>query len=131
MRGRLPEAIVARRDKPGSAAPQQAWLADGRTQVAALLRGGQLTQRGWVAPPEIERVLDKGLLGGRATEQLWRLFITEAWLRMLWPHAGGGAGRETWDAGLAAEARRPRATAPGTAPEARGSTTGQGLAGRP
>jgi asparagine synthase (glutamine-hydrolysing) len=101
MNGRLPEEVATRRDKLGFAAPQRAWLADGRSEVAALLRGGQVVQRGWVAPREVERVLGGGLSGGRRTEQLWRLFILEAWLRMLWPGAGGEAGSETWEAGLA------------------------------
>ena len=104
MKGRLPAVVAGRRDKLGFAAPQQAWLADGRPQIVALLRGGQVVQRGWVAPREVERVLAQGLSGGRKTEQLWRLFITEAWLRMLWPDAGGAVGRAAWNAGLAGEA---------------------------
>jgi asparagine synthase (glutamine-hydrolysing) len=104
MKDRLPQAVNTRRDKLGFVAPQQAWLADGAAQVAGLLRGGQVVQRGWVAPGEVERVLARGLSGGRRTEHLWRLFITEAWLRMLWPDAGGPAGRATWAAGLAGEA---------------------------
>jgi asparagine synthase (glutamine-hydrolysing) len=118
MKGRLPAAVAARRDKLGFAAPQQAWLADGRAQVVALLRGGQVVQRGWVAPREVERVLAQKLSGGRETDQLWRLFVLEAWLRMLWPDAGGAVGRATWDAGLAGEARSPRMTATTTVVEA-------------
>ena len=58
-------------------------------------------QRGWVAPQEVERHMVEGLRGGRATEHLWRLFITEAWLRMQWPNETGMAGRSTWEAGAA------------------------------
>ena len=118
MKGRLPVTVAARRDKLGFAAPQQAWLADGQAEVAALLRGGQVVQRGWVAPREVERVLAQGLSGGRRTEQLWRLFITEAWLRLLWPDAGGALGRAAWDAGLAGghDLREPLPSAPRSNP---------------
>lgn len=101
MRGRVPEAVLARRDKLGFATPQRAWLTSGRTEVEDLLRGGQVVQRGWVAPQEVERHMVEGLRGGRATEHLWRLFITEAWLRMQWPNETGMAGRSTWEAGAA------------------------------
>ncbi len=92
MMGRLPEAIAKRRDKLGFAAPQHAWLAGGLTELAALLRGGQIVARGWVNRTEIERILSTGLAGRRQTEQLWRLFITEAWLRTQWPDAGAAVG---------------------------------------
>jgi asparagine synthase (glutamine-hydrolysing) len=109
MRGRVPGAVLARRDKLGFAAPQRAWLTAGRAEVEDLLRGGQIVQRGWVAPNEVERHLEEGLNGGRATEHLWRLFITEAWLRMQWPNESGAAGRSTWEAGAALEPARPPA----------------------
>ena len=96
--GRLPQAVRDRRDRSGFEAPQREWLEAGRAQVVGLLRGGQLSQRGWVAPAEIERVIVDGLSGGRATEHLWRLFITEGWLRMLWPDAPGIAGHGIWEA---------------------------------
>ena len=85
MHGRLPEAILARRDKMGFAAPQHQWLAAGLAEVAGLVRGGQIVRRGWVKPAEVERVLAAGSAGRRGTEQLWRLFIMEAWLRETWP----------------------------------------------
>jgi asparagine synthase (glutamine-hydrolysing) len=110
MRGRVPGAVLARRDKLGFAAPQRAWLTAGRAEVEDLLRGGQIVQRGWVEPDEVERHLVEGLGGGRATEHLWRLFITEAWLRMQWPNESGEAGRSTWEAATAVEADR-RSTA--------------------
>jgi asparagine synthase (glutamine-hydrolysing) len=118
MKGRLPASVAARRDKLGFAAPQQTWLADGQADVSALLRGGQIVQRGWVARGEVERVLAQGLSGGRTTEQLWRLFITEAWLRLLWPDVGGVVGRATWDAALAEETPSSRMAAVSTAIEA-------------
>jgi len=99
--GRLPRAVADRRDKLGFAAPQLAWLTAGQTEVAELLRGGQVSARGWVTPAEVERVLAEGLSGGRRTDHLWRLFVLEAWLRMLWPDVPGIGGRSTWEAGLA------------------------------
>ncbi len=102
MRGRVPGAVLDRRDKLGFAAPQRAWLTAGQAEVADILRGGQVVQRGWVASDEVERHLAEGLGGGRATEHLWRLFITEAWLRQQWPNETGAAGRSTWEAAAAA-----------------------------
>ena len=95
---RLPREVVERTDKLGFAAPQRAWLTSGRHEVAEIVRNGQITQRGWVTPTEVERVLAEGSAGGRRTEHLWRLFITEAWLRMLWPDVPGVGGRAGWDA---------------------------------
>ncbi len=95
---RLPPAVARRRDKMGFEVPERAWLAAGGTEVADLVRDGQIAQRGWVTPAEIERVLAEGLGGGRKTDHLWRLFITEAWLRMLWPDAPGVGGQSTWEA---------------------------------
>ena len=94
---RLPHEVVDRRDKLGFAAPQRAWLTTGHDEVADLVRDGQLARRGWVTPVEVERVLAEGSAGGRRTEHLWRLFITEAWLRMLWPDASSIGGRSTWE----------------------------------
>jgi asparagine synthase (glutamine-hydrolysing) len=85
MRSRLPEAITERRDKLGFAAPQRAWLSDARPEVAALLRNGQVIGRGWVEPSEVMAAVERPLDSRRGTDQLWRLFITEAWLRSTWP----------------------------------------------
>ena len=85
MAQKLPAAVATRRDKLGFEAPQRAWLAAAQPEVSELLRTGQVIGRGWVDTSEIERVLGLGFSGGRATDQLWRLFITEAWLRETWP----------------------------------------------
>jgi asparagine synthase (glutamine-hydrolysing) len=112
MRGRVPAAVLDRRDKLGFAAPQRAWLTAGHAEVADILRGGQIVERGWVGQEEVERHLEDGLSGGRATEHLWRLFITEAWLRMQWPDESGTTGRSTWEAATAmGPADRPGGTA--------------------
>ncbi len=108
MRRRLPHAVLDRRDKMGFMAPQREWLLAGRREVAALLRGGQAMGRGWVTPSEVERLLVDGRSSRRSTDQLWRLFITEAWLRMMWPGLAH-AGSSTWKAGVAA-AHRPVAS---------------------
>jgi asparagine synthase (glutamine-hydrolysing) len=106
MKGRVPEAIIARRDKLGFAAPQEAWLRGARAEVAALLRGGQVIGRGWVERSEVERVISQGFGGRRGTEQLWRLFITEVWLRMMWPDAVGSMARAKWEAALVGDVAR-------------------------
>jgi hypothetical protein len=110
--GRLPPAVARRRDKMGFEVPQRAWLAAGRTEVTDLVLGGQIVRRGWVTPTEVERVLSEGLGGGRKADHLWRLFMLEAWLRMLWPNTPGVGGRSTWEAAVSSEplVRRPLST---------------------
>lgn len=112
MYDRLPTAILDRRDKRGFDAPQQAWLAGGRLQIRDLLEFGQVCARGWVERSEIERVLAGGFSGGRATEQLWRLFITEVWLRSMWPDATGSRGRASWEAALSMNLEEPTQASP-------------------
>jgi asparagine synthase (glutamine-hydrolysing) len=107
MKDRLPDAIISRRDKRGFDAPQQAWLVGARAQVAALLHGGQVIGRGWVERSEVERVISQGFLGGRGTEKLWRLFVTEVWLRMMWPDAVGTMASANWEAALVGDVARP------------------------
>ena len=120
MDGRLPPEVLHRRDKLGFMAPQARWLAAGHAEAAAIVRGGQIVQRGWVEATEVERVLEAAASGRRGMEQLWRLVIVEAWLRMIWPEAGGGAGRDTWDAAREAAAAMS-AAAPGGATEGQAS----------
>ena len=98
---RVPREVVQRRDKMGFEAPQRAWLTAGREDVGALLRDGQVSQRGWVADAEIERVINHGFVGGRGTEHLWRLFVTELWLRSLWPDTARVGGTAEWERGIA------------------------------
>lgn len=85
MKGRIPEEVRDRRDKLGFAAPQRAWLTAARAEVAGLLHGGQVTTRGLVGSTEMDRLLVDGFSSRRASEQLWRLLITEMWLRLWWP----------------------------------------------
>jgi asparagine synthase (glutamine-hydrolysing) len=84
MSGRVPAQIIDRRDKVGFATPQRRWIGDSRQQVAARLRGGQIVQRGWVDGAEVERLLGNGS-GPPDDTLLWRVFILEEWLRLLWP----------------------------------------------
>jgi len=83
MRGRVPEAIIRRRDKMGFATPERSWLRHSLPQISSLLRHGQLIERGWVRPDEIYRLL---VLDGRSDPgQLWRLLTLEIWLDLHWP----------------------------------------------
>jgi asparagine synthase (glutamine-hydrolyzing) len=100
MKGRIPEEVRDRRDKLGFVAPQRSWLTAARTEVAEVLRGGQIVERGWVGSTEVDRLLVDGFSSRRASEHLWRLLITEAWLRLWWPDRTT-AGAPTWEAALA------------------------------
>ena len=113
MHGRLPESIASRRDKLGFAAPEGAWLAAGRDEIAILLRGGQLVGRGWVSAREVDRVLALETNARRSHEQLWRLLITEAWLRLTWPGEPSG-GQDVWANALALESTAGMGSALGT-----------------
>jgi asparagine synthase (glutamine-hydrolysing) len=109
MAGRLPAEVTGRRDKVGFEVPQRAWLAAGRRDVSELVRDGQIVQRGWVSPNEVERVIQDGFGGGRGTNHLWRLFVVEAWLRSTWPSPSGTRGQSTWEEGVANLAAVPAA----------------------
>jgi asparagine synthase (glutamine-hydrolysing) len=87
MRGRLPAAILDRRDKMGFVSPQAAWTGRASAEIAPLLRGGRVVDRGWVVDAEVERLLAASRTPGAANDQLWRLLVTELWLRDL---EGGG-----------------------------------------
>ena len=52
---------------------------------------GQVVERGWVQRSEVERVLAADGSGRRQAEQLWRLAMTEAWLRATWPRPADAA----------------------------------------
>jgi asparagine synthase (glutamine-hydrolysing) len=111
MRGRLPDEIVDRRDKLGFAAPQRAWLADAEEEVAALVRDGLVVGRGWVERSEVEAVLAASSRSARHAEQVWRLFITEAWLRSTWP-TGSHRSIDQVEGRLAANADAPATPVP-------------------
>ena len=84
MRGRVPRAILDRRDKLGFATPQEKWLTDNRLELARRLVGGQVVARGWVDATAVDHLLGESAAGQRDT-QLWRIFILEEWLRTTWP----------------------------------------------
>ena len=105
MKGRIPEAVRDRRDKLGFVAPQRSWLTAARGEVAGVLRGGQIIDRGWVEGTEVERLLAEGFSSRRGSEQLWRLLVTEAWLRLWWPDRVRPTDR-TWETALAARSDR-------------------------
>jgi asparagine synthase (glutamine-hydrolysing) len=101
MNERLPSQVARRRDKVGFEVPQRAWLAAGRKEVIDLLGDGQVVERGWVTRQEVDRVIEAGFGGGRGSNHLWRLFILEAWLRVVWPSGSRIGGRTRWEDGLA------------------------------
>ena len=101
MYDRLPSEVARRRDKVGFEVPQRAWLTAGRAEVVDLVRDGQIVERGWVTRDEVERVIAAGFGGGRGSSHLWRLFILEAWLRMIWPSGSGIGSQSTWHDGVA------------------------------
>jgi asparagine synthase (glutamine-hydrolysing) len=79
MSGRVPEAIVDRRDKVGFATPQGPWLRVAAPAIAKLLIEGGVVQRGWVAKSEVRRLL--AIRNGGDGSLLWRLLVLEIWLR--------------------------------------------------
>lgn len=102
MEGRVPSDILRRRDKMGFVAPQAAWLHAGMDEVRQLVVDGEAVRRGWITTSEVERVLARGRHGHLASGQLWRLFITEAWVRMHWPTGPDAPGADTWRAAMEA-----------------------------
>ena len=83
MNGRLPRSVVDRRDKMGFVAPQAAWTSRTRERIAAVLRGGRAVDRGWVGEAEVERLVGAADTPGAVNDQLWRLLVTELWVRQL------------------------------------------------
>jgi asparagine synthase (glutamine-hydrolysing) len=79
MEGRLPRAIVERRDKVGFATPQGQWLRVAAPRIGALLVKGHVVQRGWVGQSEVKRLLSTQ--DGSDGTLLWRLLVLEVWLR--------------------------------------------------
>jgi asparagine synthase (glutamine-hydrolysing) len=92
MRDRLPPEVTARRDKMGFAAPQQAWLEADLPRVSRAVADGQVVERGWVARSDVEALVGALGRGRRPVEQLWRLLVTELWLRLTWPQSASDVG---------------------------------------
>jgi asparagine synthase (glutamine-hydrolysing) len=92
MRDRLPPEVAARRDKMGFAAPQQAWLEADLPGVSRAVADGQVVERGWVARSDVEALVGALGRGRRPVEQLWRLLVTELWLRLTWPQSASDVG---------------------------------------
>jgi asparagine synthase (glutamine-hydrolysing) len=111
MKGRIPEVVRDRRDKLGFVAPQRSWLTAARSEVTDVLRDGQIVARGWVEASEMEHLLVNGFGSRRASEQLWRMLIVEAWLRLWWPDRTR-AGERAWEAALAAASVPPAPPSP-------------------
>ena len=111
MAGRVPEAVLDRRDKVGFATPQLAWMSRARAELERHLHGGQLIRRGWVSAAEIQRLFDQ-ISHGRTHEQLWRAVVLEAWLGELddMARAPVAAPERPAAVGRAKAPRHPRAT---------------------
>ena len=72
MADRVPKAILDRCDKMGFATPQGRWLEASRDEIATRLRRGQVVARGWIEPPEIERLIELQRSGDGDGAQLGR-----------------------------------------------------------
>lgn len=73
---------VARGRKRGFHIPAREWLAGKWKPVfEELLEGSELEREGLIAPAAVRRHLDFAARAGRASLQLWYLFVLEAWLR--------------------------------------------------
>ena len=83
MRDQLPQPVLRRRDKMGFATPESRWLRQSLPDVSNMLRTGQVVERGWVRPTEIERLMALAEPGDAG--QLWRLATLETWLGLNWP----------------------------------------------
>ena len=60
-----------------------AWLRKSLPEISRMLHTGQVAERGWVRPDEIQRLM--GLAARADAGQLWRLVTLETWLGINWP----------------------------------------------
>ena len=81
MVGRVPEAILRRRDKMGFATPERVWLRAALPEVRPMLAAGHIVDRGWVRAHDLERMFSSPRIGAH---HLWRVLCLEAWLRRTW-----------------------------------------------
>jgi asparagine synthase (glutamine-hydrolysing) len=83
LRGYLPAHIV-NRPKQGFPVPFEAWLVDQFLDpVSRLLLDRTATERGWVNPTAVRRLLEEHRAGRRsAARQIWCLLTLELWARM-------------------------------------------------
>jgi asparagine synthase (glutamine-hydrolysing) len=83
MAGRVPEAVLRRRDKIAFSTPQDSWFRGPlRPFVAEVLRSPSFRARPWLAAAEVDLALDR-YLGGTEdrSAEIWRWLNLELWLR--------------------------------------------------
>jgi asparagine synthase (glutamine-hydrolysing) len=103
MTNRLPAPVRDRRDKLGFAAPEAVWLANDLPSVQALVSDGQAVARGWVSRGEARRLIENHQA---VHAQLWKLLVTECWLRLTFPGHVAAKGTDVWNSALDAERDR-------------------------
>jgi asparagine synthase (glutamine-hydrolysing) len=83
LRDRVPEAVLARRDKIGFATPETDWLRDDvRGLIADVVSSRSFAERGYVKPDRLSAIVrsrDEG--DPSAAAALWRCVNLELWLR--------------------------------------------------
>jgi asparagine synthase (glutamine-hydrolysing) len=93
MAGRVPPAVLARRDKKGYETPMDLWLR-GREQgrVRELLLAEGAASRPYLDKAEVARALEDYLSGRRAIGlQVWRWIHLELWLKQFIAPGGRAA----------------------------------------
>ena len=105
MTNRLPAPVRDRRDKLGFAAPEAVWLANDLPSVQALVLDGQAVARGWVTRRETRRLIENHRV---VHTQLWKLLVTECWLRLTFPGEVAANGVDVWNSASEAERDRSR-----------------------
>ena len=83
LRKRIPDEVLARRDKIGFATPESAWLGNGLGGLMRdVLSSRSFAARGYVQPQRLESVFRAHETGDpAATQVLWRCLNLELWLR--------------------------------------------------
>ncbi|RMG17642.1 MAG: asparagine synthase (glutamine-hydrolyzing) [Planctomycetota bacterium] len=98
LAGRLPEAVLARRDKAGFPLPLARWLRAAQGEVEDALLAG-FARRGLVAPRVVERVWGRVRRGGPGAWRVFRWLGCELWFRRCL-EARGEAPPDPWPPGL-------------------------------
>jgi asparagine synthase (glutamine-hydrolysing) len=81
MRGIVPDAVRARRDKIAFAPPQRRWLSEAAPRLAHLAVRPRLESEGFVRAGTVAGALDRAAAGSADDPAGWRALISEMWLR--------------------------------------------------
>jgi len=81
MRGIVPGAVRARRDKIAFAPPQRRWLSEAAPRLAHLGVSPRLESEGFVRPGTVAGALERAGAGRNDDPLAWRVLICEMWLR--------------------------------------------------